>query len=114
MKKWMVIISIISLVALLGACGNNDNEKDQEDKSTTDSTTKKAKSSSNESNKAAETKENDTNDKAATTDKGNSNPTKEKKKIRLQQQIHQKKKHQKAPRKQKHFLFTFWIQSIYS
>ncbi|EAD7657157.1 DUF5068 domain-containing protein [Listeria monocytogenes] len=79
MKKWMVIISIISLVALLGACGNNDNEKDQEDKSTTDSTTKKAKSSSNESNKAAETKENDTNDKAATTDKGSSNPTKEEK-----------------------------------
>ncbi|EAD8910916.1 DUF5068 domain-containing protein [Listeria monocytogenes] len=105
MKKWMVIISIISLVALLGACGNNDNEKDQEDKSTTDSTTKKAKSSSNESNKAAETKENDTNDKAATTDKGISNPTKEEKDTSTTTDT-PKKETPKSPAKTEAFSFS--------
>ncbi|EAC7333409.1 DUF5068 domain-containing protein [Listeria monocytogenes] len=105
MKKWMVIISIISLVALLGACGNNDNEKDQVDKSTTDSTTKKAKTSSNESNKAAETKENDTNDKAATTDKGSSNPTKEEKDTSTTTDT-PKKETPKSPAKTKAFSFS--------
>ncbi|EDE2228978.1 DUF5068 domain-containing protein, partial [Listeria monocytogenes] len=105
MKKWMVIISIISLVALLGACGNNDNEKDQVDKSTTDSTTKKAKTSSNESNKAAETKENDTNDKAATTDKGSSNPTKEEKDTSTTTDT-PKKETPKSPAKTEAFSFS--------
>lgn len=100
----MVIISIISLVALLGACGNNDNEKDQEDKSTTDSTTKKQNLHQTNQIKRRKQKKMIPMIKQLPLIREVQILLK-KKKIRLQQQIHQKET-PKSPAKTEAFSFS--------